>query len=284
METLHSLKTFFNQELNHYDAGEKSAIYGIVLEHFAIDKIKTIVDPDFSVSEETAAEFRAVVQRLKKDEPIQYILKEAPFCGLSFYVDENVLVPRPETEELVHWILSEHGEQFQGSIIDIGTGSGCIALALDHLMPRANITATEVSEGALNVAQRNADQLKLSAEIVLDDIRNWQENKYSNYDIIISNPPYIDLNEKDKMYKNVLDFEPHVALFAPEGDTLYFYNIIADFANRHLNPEGNLYFEMSEFYAGGVEELLKAKGFENVQLKKDINGKGRMMRATKSAT
>lgn len=284
METLESLKTYFNQELSHYDDGEKRAIYGIVLEYFAIDKIKTIVDPEFSVAAETANEFRSVVQRLKKDEPIQYILKEAPFCGLSFYVDENVLVPRPETEELVHWILNEHGEQFAGSIIDIGTGSGCIALALDHLMPQAKISATEVSEGALNVAQRNAIQLKLTAEIILDDIRNWREKQYPNYDIIVSNPPYIDLNEKDKMYKNVLDFEPHVALFAPEGDTLHFYNVIADFANHYLNPKGNLYFEMSEFYAGGVEELLTAKGFQNVQLKKDINGKGRMMRATKSAS
>jgi len=282
METLSNLKAYFDHELNHYEEGEQRAIYGIVLEYFDIDKIKAMVDPDFGVENSLAEEFKQIVQRLKKDEPIQYILKEAPFCGLNFYVDDRVLVPRPETEELVHWILEEHGKQFAGSLLDIGTGSGCIALALDHLMPAAKVSATEVSEGAFEVAKKNATQLKSRADIKLDDIRVWQENDYPNFDIIISNPPYIDLKEKESLYKNVLDFEPHVALFAPEGDTLYFYKLIADFANRYLNENGVLYFEMSEFYAGGVEELLIAKGFRNVELKNDLSGKGRMMRATRS--
>lgn len=282
MVSLASLKTYYNEQLAHYEAGELRAIYGIVLEYFGIDKIQTIVDPAFALSEERAAEFKAVVQRLKQDEPIQYILNEAPFCGLQFYVDKGVLVPRPETEELVHWILEEHGEDFAGSIIDIGTGSGCISIALDHLMKQAKVSATDVSEEALAVAQHNAKQLKSGVKLFLDDIRLWHENSYEHYDVIISNPPYIDLNEKEKMYKNVLDFEPHVALFAPEGDNLYFYRLIADFALQYLNEGGTLYFEMSEFYAGGVEAMLQSKGFQNVLLKKDLNGKGRMMRATKS--
>lgn len=283
MVALSSLKSYYNEELAHYEESELRAIYGIVLEFFSIDKIQAIVDPKLQVNDELATEFKKIVQRLKKDEPIQYILKQAPFCGLQFYVDERVLVPRPETEELVHWILSEHGGHFEGTLLDIGTGSGCIALALDHLMAKAKIVATDVSSGAVEVAKKNAKQLESRAEIILDDIQEWSDKAYPNFDIIISNPPYIDLNEKDKMYKNVLDFEPHVALFAPEGDTLYFYKLIADFANTYLNENGVLYFEMSEFYAGGVEELLIAKGFLNVELKKDLNGKGRMMRATRSA-
>lgn len=279
MRALSELKKYYNASLSHYSESELQAIYGIVLEYFAIDKIASIVDPEMPISEEQAAEFKAVVDRLKQDEPIQYILGEAPFCGLQFYVDENVLVPRPETEELVHWIVEMHGADFAGKILDIGTGSGCIALALDHLMGKAAVTATDVSEGAVAVARRNAKEQNAKAEILQDDICEWINNKYSNFDIIISNPPYIDLEEKDSLYKNVLDFEPHLALFAPAGDTLFFYRLIVDFAKRYLNPDGYIYFEMSEFYADGVAELLQKKGFGDIELKKDLNGKGRMIRA-----
>jgi len=179
----------------------------------------------------------------------------------------------------VHWIVEMHGADFAGKILDIGTGSGCIALALDHLMGKAAVTATDVSEGAVAVARRNAKEQNAKAEILQDDICEWINNKYSNFDIIISNPPYIDLEEKDSLYKNVLDFEPHLALFAPAGDTLFFYRLIVDFAKRYLNPDGYIYFEMSEFYADGVAELLQKKGFGDIELKKDLNGKGRMIRA-----
>jgi len=284
MTTLSQLKDYFYEELAQYDESEQRAIFGIVLEHFSIDKIQAIVNPDLEIAEDITNEFKQVVGRLKLDEPIQYILNEAPFCGLELYVDERVLVPRPETEELVHWILDEHSKEFEGAILDIGTGSGCIALALDRLMNNAKVFGTDVSSDALAVAKLNAQALGSKVQFNEDDVREWETSQHPHYDIIISNPPYIDLDEKEKLYKNVLDFEPHIALFAPEGDTLYFYKLIADFAVQHLNENGMLYFEMSEFYAGGVEKLLEEKGFRDVLLKKDINGKGRMIRARRSAS
>lgn len=225
-----------------------------------------------------------ILSQLKKHKPIQYILGETIFYGLKFKVNENVLIPRQETEELVALILSE----FQTSnsrlptlnfkLLDIGTGSGCIAVALKKNLPDASITAIDISKDALKTAKENAELNDVQIDFIhFDILSNSAMQQSGNFNVIVSNPPYIPFSEKESMNKNVVDYEPHTALFVNNKNPFLFYEAIADFALKKLAKTGKLYFEIHEYGGKEITKILSAKGFRNITLKKDLNGKERMI-------
>jgi release factor glutamine methyltransferase len=207
---------------------------------------------------------------LTEGKPIQYVLNEAPFYGLDLYVDENVLIPRPETEQLVHWILDDN-VAFSGSVLDIGTGSGCILLALKKHWPQALLSGCDISIEALAVAKRNSEEQKLDVTFFY---KNILKEEIDTYDIIISNPPYIAESEKDKMHKNVLDYEPLLALFVDDTDPLLFYKRILQLASKKKTI---CYFETSEFYRNDLDTWLTQNEY-NFKWKLDFQEKNRMLK------
>ncbi len=220
-----------------------------------------------------------IVERLNNNEPIQYVLGKTEFYGLDFKVNSSVLIPRPETEELVEWILLET-PQINPHILDIGTGSGCIAIALAKQLHYGTVDAWDISDKALEVARVNAAINNVTVKFSkVDVLKPVDINKQFN--IIVSNPPYITLSEKNLMERNVIGFEPHEALFVPDDESLIFYIKIADIAQKMLNKDGRLYFEINQAKGTEILELLQRKGFINVELKKDISGNSRMIRAVK---
>lgn len=221
-------------------------------------------------------QIESAVLRLKKYEPIQYIIGETEFMGLNLKVNSAVLIPRPETEELVDWILRNNkNKQFR--IIDIGTGSGCIPLALKTSMKSSQLFAVDISESALKVAKQNADLNNLEIQFFQADILKWENYSWDSFDIIVSNPPYVRELEKKEMHKNVLSFEPENALFVSNEDPLLFYRQIAEFALEYLVDRGQLYFEINENLGDEMCNLLEHKGFVDLEVKKDIHGKNRML-------
>ncbi|MDP4240260.1 MAG: peptide chain release factor N(5)-glutamine methyltransferase [Bacteroidota bacterium] len=234
----------------------------------------------FSVDQQHIIE--SFIEKLKKQVPIQYVLGETEFFGLPFYVNESVLIPRPETEELVDWIRNENNNCAELKILDIGTGSGCIAIALKHEFTNSIVDAFDISLKALETAQSNADRNKLKINFTEVDILNASDFT-AKWDIIISNPPYVTEKEKSDMLPNVLDYEPHLALFVPNNDPLLFYRKIAEFARQHLHPNGKLYFEINREAGKPCIELLSGLGFHDVELKKDLSGNNRMVRAIRNA-
>ncbi len=221
----------------------------------------------------------SIVKRLQNSEPIQYIIGKTEFFGYDFKVTPSVLIPRPETEELVEWILLET-KKVNTHILDIGTGSGCIAIALAKQMKYATVDAWDVSDEALIVANENAVINNVSVKFSnVDVLKPYQCDK--SFDIIVSNPPYIKVSEQEMISKNVLDYEPHRALFVSDSDALIFYNSIADIAMQHLKNNGLLYFEINQANGSEVMQLLKEKRFVNIELKQDISRNDRMIRAMK---
>ena len=234
--------------------------------------------PQRCLSEHHCNAIRLIVDRLKLREPIQYVLGQTFFYGIPIQVDNRVLIPRPETAELVDLVLKEN-EGSQGNILDIGTGSGCIAIALAVNLPLSHVVAFDVSVEALNVAYDNADANNVLVRFYQYDIlkeRNWD----NNFDVIVSNPPYIKESEQKSMEANVLDYEPSTALFVNDDDPLLFYRNIAEFAKLHLNNHGKLYFEINQEQGEQTKTLLKELGFDDVVLAKDLYGNDRMIRAT----
>lgn len=230
-----------------------------------------------SVSESELLKFNFAVKDLKAGKPIQYILGEADFYGLKLKVNEHVLIPRQETEELVHLIIKENKGNI--NILDIGTGSGCIAIALKKNLPDASLNALDVSEKALHVAKENAKKNKVDIHFIHQDILNAEGfSSEDKFDVIVSNPPYVRHLEKVEMHKNVLDYEPHTALFVEDDNPLLFYEAIAKFALKYLKTEGKIYFEINEYLAEETKELLQKKGFRNLLLIKDMNDKKRILR------
>ena len=220
---------------------------------------------------------------LLQHKPVQYVLNEAWFYKMKFFVNENVLIPRPETEELVEWIVNETEARNSNSskarnILDIGSGSGCISIALKKELPKANISAIDISEKALAVAQKNARDLNTPIDFLQIDFLD--ENKWNTlfqYDIIVCNPPYIPLKEKDNLGRNVIDFEPAVALFVEDDNPFIFYQKIAQFSKNHLRANGRIYLEVHELQAEDIKRILENEGF-TATIKKDIYGKNRMVR------
>jgi release factor glutamine methyltransferase len=222
---------------------------------------------------------KEVVERLKKGEPVQYILGKTEFCGMTLKVNPGVLIPRPETEEMVQWLVSSTIRPPK-RILDIGTGSGCIALALKRAFPAAFVSGSDVSDEALSVARENAALNGLELHFFVSDILRWKHyGSWEKQDLIVSNPPYITQVGKKCMVSNVLDFEPHLALFVPDEDPLLFYRNIAEFSLIWLKPGGRLVFEINELYGPEVVRMLRECGFSGIELRKDLRGKERMISA-----
>jgi len=220
------------------------------------------------------------IAELKQNKPVQYITGSAWFYGIEFKVNEQVLIPRPETEELVHWIHEDNKENAGSRILDIGPGSGCIAISLGKILKDPFITAIDLSPGALAIAIRNAVAHNTGIEFILMDVldrEKWKE--LGNLDIIISNPPYVRLSEKQAMKPNVLDYEPHLALFVKDEDPLLYYRAICGLAREKLNSNGSVYLEVNEKLGAEVVALFHENGFKDVELRKDMHGKDRMVKA-----
>jgi release factor glutamine methyltransferase len=238
-----------------------------------------ILKAEESLTVEEKQRVRDMVERLKEGEPVQYILQRTEFCGMTLKVSSGVLIPRPETEEMVQWLI-DTSRKSPAKILDIGTGSGCIALALKNAFPSAEVSGCDISNEALFIARENAFLNRMKVHFFIADILNWKDSQnWEKSDLIISNPPYITLVEKKCMIRNVLDFEPHIALFIPDQDPLLFYRNIAEFSMVWLMPGGRLVFEINELYGPEVVRLLDSKGFSGIEPKIDLRGKERMISA-----
>lgn len=275
---------FFREELNDvYEKDELETIIAYCFEGFLnLKRTDLILKLEETVSESELLKFNFAIKDLKNQKPIQYILGEADFYRLKFKVNENVLIPRPETEELVDLIIKDTKTQ-SPVIIDIGTGSGCIPIILKKNIPSAIVSAIDISELAIEVANQNAKRNGVEVEFNSDNILNPKSEiliSNSRFDIIVSNPPYICISEKETMHKNVLDYEPHLALFVNDSDPLLFYKAICDFALTHLNKNGNIYFEINQSLASETKNLLENKGFKDVELFKDLNNNYRILRGS----
>lgn len=285
MRILKDFELLFQQELTSiYDKGEVKALFLFTVEEmFGLKRGTYPLKKEDIVTEKDAERFDEILHELKKNKPIQYIFNKATFYGESFEVNESVLIPRPETEELVDLILKQHSAQAGLHIMDIGTGSGCIPIILSKYLPGAQVTSMDVSKEAIATARKNAGQLNAPVQFINADIFEWDYIfSEQQYDIIVSNPPYITPQEKASMQQNVLAFEPELALFIEDSAPLIFYDVISSFALKHLAPQGDLYFEINQYLGPQTKELIEKKGFRPVKLLKDINGADRMIHAKKS--
>jgi release factor glutamine methyltransferase len=278
----------FIQELTlMYGEGEAESFFYLILEEKQqLKRVDLALQPDLFFSEEEIKVWNSILEQLKLEIPIQYLLGKTSFYGLDFEVNENVLIPRPETEELVDWIISHNQTISKSSslkILDIGTGSGCIAISLAKNLPNARVFAIDVSENALAIAKRNAILNEVNVAFIEQNILevvslNAVEGLEQEFDIIVSNPPYVRNLEKEEIKKNVLDNEPHLALFVEDNDALIFYRKIAELAQKNLSNSGQLYFEINQYLGKEMISLLEELNFSNVELRKDIYGNDRMMR------
>lgn len=280
---------FFQELASLYDEYETESFFYIILEDFHhMKRVDLALNPTFELSPELLHQWENVVAQLKEQRPIQYILGETEFFGLPFYVNENTLIPRQETEELVDWIIKEskvesrrskvEGLKAKVKILDIGTGTGCIAISLAKNLPNAKVFALDVSDKALAVAKRNAERNNVDITFIHQSILET-EDVGETFDIIVSNPPYVRNLEKEEIKKNVLDYEPHLALFVEDNDALLFYRKITELAKINLAENGQLYFEINQYLGKEMIELLEKYHFSTIELRKDIYGNDRMLRA-----
>jgi release factor glutamine methyltransferase len=282
---LKEFKLFFNEALSAiYPKTEIDSFFFILMEEkLKLQRIDTVLKPDFLITKKNLIDLKTIVKRLQKEEPIQYIIGSTEFYGLPFLVDKNTLIPRTETEELVAWVLDEikvltNNKITELSILDIGTGTGCIPISLAKNLTSLNISAIDISPEALLIAKQNAILNKVTIEFIELDILN-AESLPQEYDVIISNPPYVRELEKEEIKNNVLENEPHLALFVADENPLIFYNKIADLAKQQLSKNGMLFFEINQYLGKETVNMLVKKGFKNIQLKKDLFGNDRMIKA-----
>ena len=276
-----------------YGEQETQAILRMILEiRFGLSHADILCGKVTHLSADDTEELEKIIRRLEKNEPAQYILGQADFCGRTFHVNPNVLIPRPETEELCLWITETVREQSsQPTILDIGTGSGCIAVTLALELPGSKVEAWDISRQAIEVARQNAKQLGAPVTFVENDIQkvadspiNWKslaEGK-SKWDIIVSNPPYITTEERKDMEANVLAWEPHEALFVPNNNPLFFYELIVRYAIRNMNDGGMVFFEINPLFEEQVVQTLAAHAFTDIIVREDIYGKRRFVRGTRT--
>ncbi|RKS25641.1 release factor glutamine methyltransferase [Flavobacterium endophyticum] len=276
-------KTLFIEKLTPlYDLLETESFFYIILEDLhQMKRIDLALNPGFSFSDEELEKWNSITEKLQKEIPIQYILGKAHFYGLEFEVNENTLIPRQETEELVEWIVKKNEFKGKIKILDIGTGSGCIAISLAKNLQDATVFAIDVSEKALETAKRNAVKNEVDLTFLLKNILET-EDLGQNFDIIVSNPPYVRNLEKEEIKKNVLDYEPHLALFVEDDDALIFYRKIAELGQKNLVQNGQLYFEINQYLGTEMMDLLQAKNFKDIELRKDIYDNDRMIFGLKS--
>lgn len=281
MNTLKQLKESYSNSLKEvYPPEEIQSFIQLLSKHLlGWSAVNTILHQNEILKPKDIYFFQVALDRLKKQEPIQYIIGETAFYGLTFKVTPDTLIPRPETEELVSWILENNKNNTSLKVLDIGTGSGCIAISLAKNLEKANVTAIDISKSALEIAKQNASINKVMIKWIKQDILNTNLLP-SSYDIIVSNPPYVRETEKQFLQKNVLDFEPAKALFVSDENPLLFYDAIASLALQFLKPSGELYFEINEYLGEEVSQMLRQKGFKNCHLKKDFFDKNRMIYCT----
>lgn len=273
------------QLAHHYDGNEISAIFQFLAEDFlGWKRAEQQIRQDDQLSAQQISRFQHVLQQLQLGRPLQYVLGKAWFMNRPFIVNENVLIPRPETEELVQKVINDHQQAKPAlRMIDIGTGSGCIPISLKLQYPEALVSAVEVSMEALKVAKANALTFHVHINFLQCDILEWDTvfMDEQQYDVIVSNPPYVTEMEKEGMHANVLLHEPHLALFVEGHTPLLFYETIASFALQHLQKGGKLYFEINRNYGQEVCALLRKKGFQDVELLQDMQGADRIIRAVR---
>ena len=279
---LKSLRTYFNNALlGYYPDTEIESFFNLLSEHILRMKRIDISQNLYAVvSGKKYDKFQIAINRLQKYEPIQYILGDTEFYGLIFKVNHSVLIPRPETEELVAWIIDDFKNKKDISILDIGTGSGCIAISLAKNLPNTKVYALDVSTEALKIAKQNADSNDVEIEFIEADILDWDFGEMQ-FDVIVSNPPYVRELEKESMSANVIDHEPHLALFVKDDDALLFYRNITKSSTKLLKPKGTLYFEINESLGAETKQLLLDSNFLDVTLKQDVFGKNRMVKGAK---
>lgn len=296
--TLKNFRTYFTDTLQEiYLKTEIDTFFFLLIEEkLNLRRVDTVMQPDFLIADANLSELKIILKRLQKEEPIQYILGNTEFYGLPFKVNKNTLIPRPETEELVEWIIREvtelqsnkvakldmdatstMNEEKSISIIDIGTGTGCIPISLAKNLNNVKISAIDVSSEALIVAQQNATLNNVDISFLEMDILETKELP-QKYNLIVSNPPYVRELEKVEISNNVLENEPHLALFVEDDNPLIFYSKIADLAKIHLKKEGLLFFEINQYLGKETVAMLKHKGFNSIKLKKDLFGNDRMVK------
>ena len=278
-------RSYFIQELTPiFDEGEAESFFYLILENKQqLKRIDLALQHDLTFSEDEIKIWNAILEQLKNEIPVQYLLGKTSFYGLDFDVNPAVLIPRPETEELVDWIIKCNGAAQTSKkikILDIGTGSGCIAISLAKNIPDAQVFAIDVSAEALATAQKNAEINKVQVTFINKNILETTELE-QQFDIIVSNPPYVRNLEKEEIKKNVLNNEPHLALFVEDNDALIFYRKIAELAQKNLSEKGQLFFEINQYLGQEMINLLEEINFKNVELRKDIYGNDRMIRSEK---
>ena len=279
---LKDLKDIFHKELDEIYGKEEVNSFFIMLidEFYDVHRIELALQPETSITKREQEPIFKALDGLKREIPIQYILGKTEFFGLQLLVNNKVLIPRPETEELVQWILDTAKNRNNLKILDIGTGSGCIAIALAKNLPGAEVFALDINKDALLVAKENAEQNNVEVVFFERDVLRIPNND-SKFDIIVSNPPYVRQQEKLGIKNNVLDNEPHLALFVKDDDALQFYKAIVQFAINNLTENGLLFFEINEYLGNEMVELLKDNNFNDIKLKQDMFGKDRMVKATR---
>lgn len=280
--SVQAVKAYFKERLqDQFSESEIKAMLKVAIcERLKLSSADYLLCDSNLLSESDLLYFRSIVKRLQNNEPFQYIIGQTEFFGLELKCDLRALIPRPETEELVEWVMEVVSPE--NTLVDFCTGSGCIALALKHQLPKAIVYATDISKEALTLSKENAKNLNLEVNFIQHDALSGQLPSTlteQSIDIIVSNPPYIPELDKQEMQANVLDFEPHLALFVGDDNALVFYKTIASLAKNLLKENGLLFFEIHERLANETKEAIEALGFADVEIRKDLQGKDRMIKA-----
>jgi len=269
-----------------YEEREASHIATLPMEWISgKNRMEQLMDKDLPISSQQAAQLQDAITKLSTGEPIQYIVGEAWFMGMPFLVNPYTLIPRPETEELVEWIIRDLAQETDSKlrVLEVGSGTGCIPISLKKKNPELQVQSVDISSGAIETARKNAARLTVSVDFMEMDFLNselW--NQLEQVDLVVSNPPYIKVSERDTMHRNVVEFEPATALFVPDQDALVFYKAIRQFSETHLNPNGKIYLEINQQLGQDVLQLFNSNGFSAV-LQKDLHGNDRMIRAIRLA-
>ncbi|WP_373517661.1 peptide chain release factor N(5)-glutamine methyltransferase [Pricia sp.] len=277
---LKEIKNIFHKELDaSYPKEEVDSFFYMLIAHYLdLERFVLAMQPNLIVTKKEEQPLFEALSQLRLHRPIQYIIGTAHFMDMDFSVDENVLIPRPETEELVRWMISGLSVKRDGyKVLDIGTGSGCIAISLAKNLPKAKVFALDISEKAIDVSKQNALNNEVTVQFIKRDILNLDALD-TKFEVIVSNPPYVRQKEKKDMHKNVTDHEPGLALFVSDENPLKFYDAIARFASKNLKKNGSLYLEINQYLAKESEQLLRKHNFSEIELRKDMFGNDRMMR------
>lgn len=283
LQTIRDIRAYLTGELVHlYDRSEIRVISDMLIKTIKrITKLHQLYDDNFSIDQDESGKIIEFAAQLKTGKPVQYVLGETTFYNCKIKLDSSTLIPRPETEELVDLIITEN-KDYTGEIIDIGTGSGCIAIALALNLPGSNVTGTDISEEAISVARENATLNNAAVSFLKDDILSPNLLTSVKAGLIVSNPPYVRISEKGAMSKNVLDFEPHNALFVSDSDPLVFYIAILKLAENIMLPGGILYFEINEAMGHSLSKVMESSGYSDVRIIHDINNKERIVKGRKN--